>query len=529
MVGAFFLNCSSIISLHKQYFMTDTDNQLTEDTLFGHPKGLYYLFFAELWERFSFYGMRALLTLYMVNVIFQELVERDFAAAAVYASYGSLVYASTVVGGKISDSILGFRKSIFLGGILMALGHFVLAIENDYAFFLALGFIVVGNGFFKPNISTFVGSLYQEKDPRKDSGFTIFYMGINIGGWIAPLLCGWLGSAYGWHYGFGLAGFGMLTGLLFFWRGITSGVFGEKGLAPSYDRLEEKILGINRGNWISLIAFLSAPIIAVLLASYKAIGSGGLFGDQNIINIIFKIVGILILGYLAYILSKVTFDERKKLFAAIAITLFMTLFWGFHELSGSVITLFAARNVSLTFMDAAQTNSLNSMFIIILALPISWMWTALNKKKINPRTPYKFGFGLLIAGLSFFVLAISGNAANQEGMVPFSYLLLMYFLISIGELFMSPVGLSKITDLSPQRIVAFMMGVWFLSSAYAFQLVGFIGKQLAIESESSNIGGTETLNTYIGGFDLISQYAIGAGILVLLLAPLLKKLMGNIH
>jgi POT family proton-dependent oligopeptide transporter len=157
------------------------------------------------------------------------------------------------------------------------------------------------------------------------------------------------------------------------------------------------------------------------------------------------------------------------------------------------------------------------------------MWTALNKKNINPRTPYKFGFGLLIAGFSFLVLAISGNAANQDGLVPFSYLLLMYFLLSIGELFMSPVGLSKITDLSPQRIVAFMMGVWFLSSAYAFQLVGFIGKQLAIESDSSNVGGLETLDVYIGGFSLISQYAIGAGILVLIFAPFLKKLMGNIH
>ncbi|MGB1971425.1 MAG: peptide MFS transporter, partial [Flavobacteriaceae bacterium] len=196
-----------------------------EATLLGHPKGLFYLFFAELWERFSFYGMRALLTLYMVNVIFEALATRDIAAAAVYASYGSLVYASTVIGGRISDTLLGFRKSILLGGILMALGHFVLAIENNFMFYLALGLIVVGNGFFKPNISTFVAALYKENDPRKDSGFVIFYMGINIGGFVAPLLCGWLGAAYGWHYGFGLAGIGMLTGLAFFWKGIKAGVF----------------------------------------------------------------------------------------------------------------------------------------------------------------------------------------------------------------------------------------------------------------------------------------------------------------
>ncbi len=497
---------------------------------FGHPKGLLYLFFAELWERFSFYGMRALLTLYMVNVIFEALVERDIAAAAVYASYGSLVYASTVVGGKISDTILGFRHSIFLGGILMAIGHFVLAIENDMTFFLALGFIVVGNGFFKPNISTFVGSLYEDKDPRKDSGFTIFYMGINIGGWIAPLLCGWLGREYGWHYGFGLAGIGMLAGLLFFWKGMRDGVFGDKGLSPQPERLKEKVMGLEKGTVIRILAFLSAPLIAILLASYKAIGSGEtLFGDQNIVNIIFKVIGVLILGYLAYILSTVSAEERKKLIVAIFITVFMTLFWGFHELSGSVITLFAARNVNLTFLDAAQTNSLNSMFIIILALPISWMWTYLNKKKLNPRTPFKFGFGLLIAGLSFYMLSISGGSADENGMVPFSYLLIMYFLISIGELFMSPVGLSKITDLSPKRIVAFMMGVWFLSSSYAFQLVGFIGKQLAVESDSSDVGGLQSLDIYIGGFDLIAKYAIGAGLIVLLISPLLKKLMGSVH
>ncbi len=497
---------------------------------FGHPKGLLYLFFAELWERFSFYGMRALLTLYMVNVIFEALATRDFAAAAVYASYGSLVYASTVVGGKISDLFLGFRKSIYLGGILMALGHFVLAIENNMAFYLALGFIVVGNGFFKPNISTFVGSLYKEEDPRKDSGFTIFYMGINIGGWIAPLFCGYLGAQYGWHYGFGLAGIGMLSGLLFFYSGVRSGVFQDKGLPPQNNRLSEPLFLIKRETLIIVLAFLSAPLIAFLLYSYQSIGGGNTWlGDQNIVNVIFKLVGVIILVYMGYILMNASPEERKKLIVALFITLFMTLFWGFHELSGSVITLFAARNVNLTLMDAAQTNSLNSMFIILLALPISWFWTYLNKKKRNPRTPYKFGLGLLFAGLSFYILSLSGNAADTNGMVPFSYLLGLYFLISIGELCMSPVGLSKITDLSPKRIVAFMMGVWFLSSSYAFQLVGFIGKQLAIESDSSTISGFESLNTYIGGFELIAKYALGAGIIVILLAPLLNRLMGKVH
>ncbi len=507
--------------------VTNTDNQ---KQILGHPQGLFYLFFAELWERFSFYGMRALLTLYMVNVIFEALVERDFATAAVYASYGSLVYASTVIGGKISDQILGMRNSIFLGGILMAVGHFVLAIENNMAFFLALSLIIVGNGFFKPNISTFVGTLYEKGDPKKDSGFTIFYMGINIGGWIAPLLCGWLAAKYGWHYGFGLAGIGMLIGLIVFWSGIKKNVFGDRGLPPNEEVMGKKILGAKQGIMIPVLAILSAPLIAFLLSSYKEVATAGLLGGQNIVNVIFKFIGIAVLAYLAYIMYKATLDERKKLFVAVLITFFMTIFWGFHELSGSVITLFAARNIDLDgIMTAAQTNSLNSMFIIILAIPISMMWTWLSKKNSNPRTPYKFGLGLLFAGVSFYVLAISGGSANENGLVPFAYLLLMYLLLSVGELFMSPVGLSKITDLSPKRIVAFMMGVWFLSSAFAFQVVGFIGKQLAIESTDKNVGGFDTLEVYTGGFDLIAKYAIGAGIIVLVASPLIKKLMGKIH
>lgn len=511
--------------------MSDLVKPPSERQILGHPQGLFYLFFAELWERFSFYGMRALLTLYMVNVIFEKLVERDYATAAVYASYGSLVYASTVVGGRISDSILGMRNSIFLGGILMAIGHFVLAIENDIAFFLALSFIIVGNGFFKPNISTFVGTLYEKGDPKKDSGFTIFYMGINIGGWVAPLLCGWLAAEYGWHYGFGLAGIGMLTGLIFFWSGIKKGVFGDRGLPPENGNINKTVLGIKQGVLVTILAFLAAPLVAYLLSSYKALGAeGSFFEDQNIVNVIFKLIGVTVLMYLGYIMFKATLDERKKLFVAVLITFFMTIFWGFHELSGSVITLFASRNVSLDgIMSAAQTNSLNSMWIIILAIPISMMWTWLSKKNLNPRTPYKFGLGLVFAGISFYVLAISGASANDNGLVPFAYLLLMYFLLSVGELFMSPVGLSKITDLSPLRIVAFMMGVWFLSSAFAFQIVGFIGKQLAIESTEANIGGFDTLTVYTDGFMLIAKYALGAGVLVVLASPLIKKLMGNVH
>ena len=507
-----------------------TTTAATQGDYLGHPKGLFYLFFAELWERFSFYGMRALLTLYMVNEIFEALMNRDMAAAAVYASYGSLVYASTVVGGRISDVYLGYRRSIYLGGILMAMGHFVLAIENNTAFFLALALIIVGNGFFKPNISTFVGSLYPDGDKRKDSGFVIFYMGINIGGWIAPLLCGYLGREYGWHYGFGLAGFGMLTGLLFFWKGVKDGVFGDKGLAVNPALLEEKVMGIKRSVLIPILAFFTAPLIAFMLSSYESIGGGtSWLGDQNLVNLFFKFIGVFLILYMAYILKQAKAEERRKLFAALLFTLFITLFWGFHELSGSVITLFAARNVNLSLMDAAQTNSLNSMFIILLSIPLSWIFTRLRTIGRDPRTPFKFGLGLLFAGISFYILSISGMSADDSGRVPFSYLLIMYFLLSVGELFMSPVGLSKITDLSPKRIIAFMMGVWFLSSAYAFQLVGFIGKQLAVESTDSNVSGFQSLDIYIEGFDLIAKYAIGAALIILISSRWINKLMGDVH
>ncbi|MCL7753980.1 oligopeptide:H+ symporter [Polaribacter sp. Z022] len=491
-----------------------------EPQMFGHPKGLFYLFFAELWERFSFYGMRALLTLYMVQEIFKAISERDTATAVVYASYGSLVYASTVIGGQISDKILGMRSSIFLGGILMAVGHFVLAIEHDIAFFTALALIVVGNGFFKPNISTFVGALYKEGDVRKDSGFTIFYMGINIGGFVAPLLCGWLAAEYGWHYGFGLAGIGMMAGLIFFWSGIKKNVFGDKGMPPSTEIYEKKVIGIPQKTLIPIIAVLFVPVIAYLLSSWQ----------QNYVSGIFKFIGFAVLAYLIYIMYSLDSVARKKLIMAVLITFFMTLFWGFHELSGSVITLFASRNVALDgIMTASQTNALNSMFIIILAIPISLLWGYLSKNKMNPRTPYKFGLGLLLAGASFYILSISGASADENGMVPFTYLLVMYLIISIGELFMSPVGLSKITDLSPKNIVAFMMGVWFLSSAFAFQIVGFISKQLAVESTDANVGGLETLGIYTDGFELIAMYSLGAGAIVILFSPLMKKLMGNVH
>lgn len=511
-----------------------TENSMIKPEFLGHPQGLFYLFFAELWERFSFYGMRALLTLYMVDQIFAALANKDTVAAIIYSSYGSLVYAFPVIGGKIADEILGYRKSIFLGGILMTVGHFVLAFEYQATFFLALSFIIIGNGFFKPNISTFVGTLYPHADPKKDAGFTIFYMGINIGAFTAPLFCGWLAREYGWHYGFGLAGLGMALGLIFFWSGIRNNVFGDKGMPPKPELLESTWAGLKLKYLVPALAVLAVPAISLLLSSYTYIGGGEtMFGNSTWVNLIFYALGILILAYLGYELYKCNLEERKKLAVAIFITLFMMLFWGFFELSGSTLTLFADRNVNLKFMDAAQSNAINPIFITLLAIPVSIAWQKLSKRGLNPRTPYKSAFGLVLLGLSFYVLSISQGFADESGKVPFFFLIAMYGILSTGELFMSPVGLSKITDLSPKRIVAFMMGVWFLSSAFAFQIVGFIGQQLAIDkieatAEGGQASALEMLNLYTGGFESIAYVSFAGAILTFILAPLLTKWMKEV-
>ena len=517
-----------------QHNRVDAELDTSPPQAFGHPQGLFYLFFAELWERFSFYGMRALLVLYMVEQIFESLANRDTVSAIIYSSYGSLVYASPIIGGRIADQLLGYRRAIMLGGILMAIGHFVLAIESNTAFFIALSFIVVGNGFFKPNISTFVGTLYPEGDPRKDSGFTIFHMGINIGAFLSPLVCGWLASAYGYHYGFGLAGVGMLIGVFVFWQGMQSGIFVNEGMPPEPAALEVKKYGLKQKHWVTLLSFVAVPVIALLMSSYQFIAGGNSFlGEITIVNLLFYALSVFILGYLAYVISEVSPEERKKLIVAVFLTVFMTLFWGFHELSGSVITLFSARNVKLDFLNAAQTNFFNPFFIIVFAIPISALWVFLTKKQINPRAPYKFAMGLALLGLGFYVLFLSQGFANEEGMIPLIFLVVMYLFISLGELFTYPVGLSKITDLSPKSIVAFMMGVWFLSSAYAFQIVGFVGQQLAIDKleaqSGSSASGLETLQLYTNGFESIAYVAWGGAVVVLFLSPLLTRWMGNVH
>ncbi len=539
--------------------MTNQDNQL-----FGHPKGLFYLFFAELWERFSYYGMRALLMLYMVNEFFTYITDeayREEMSFGIFAAYGSLVYATPVLGGMIADKFIGFKKSIMLGGILMALGHFFMAFYfksdvlgfevsaiNHFFFYAALALLIVGNGFFKPNISTMVGRLYPEGDDRRDSGFTIFYMGINTGAFIAPLVCGWLGYEYGWHYGFGAAGIGMIAGLLVFMKGMNAGVFSDNGQQPT-EYIEKKMYGMRTDYFFYLVAALMVPI-AAFLVKYNAME---LLEGMHLHSSLLSLLGVVILGILAKKMMVLSKMEVFRLLSVLVLTLLITVFWSFFELAGTAITLFAERNVNLTLMNASQTNAINPGYIIFLAIPFSMMWVYLSKTQRNPTTPNKFALGILQLGLGFLVFAMSAQYMDAAGRTPFMFLMIGYLLLTTGELFISPIGLSKVTELSPKSMTAFMMGVYFLSSSYAHYISGAIAK-LTTTNEAgvvpepgfmtsiiekvtgfvggysdSSVEGVQSLVSYTSVFTQVGVVAIGMAILAFLLSPILKKWMHGVH
>ena len=591
--------------------MTKQNNEV-----FGHPKGLIYLFFAELWERFSYYGMRALLTLYMVNEFFLYITDeaaREEMSIGIFAAYGSLVYATPVIGGMIADKYIGFKKSIMLGGILMALGHFFMAFYfdaedftnglfgfpiqdiNGFFFYAALALLIVGNGFFKPNISTMVGRLYSEGDDRRDSGFTIFYMGINIGAFLAPLACGYLGMSdnWGWHYGFGAAGIGMLIGLIFFWRGIKDGVFNKNGDQPE-EYKDKKMYGLRTDYFFYLVAILLVPVSA-LLVRYNAMDTLTLlsinefhliilsiiliyvYSTKNITGGIYAVIGYLSIPYLlsyftgvhlhsallislaivilALIIKKMVDLSKIEVFRLITVlilTLFITVFWSFFELAGTAITLFAERNVNLVLLNASQTNAINPGYIMFLAIPFSLMWVALAKAQKNPRTPIKFALGILQLGLGFLVFAMSAQYMDSAGKTPFIFLMVGYFLMTTGELFISPIGLSKVTELSPKKMTAFMMGVYFLSSSFAHYISKFSANATITGSDEvpepgfmttmiekvtgfvgattdSTVEGVQSLLNYTSVFTQVGIVAIGMAILAFILSPILKKWMSGVH
>ena len=503
-----------------------TDSQLHTDNFFGHPRALFILFFTEMWERFSFYGMKALLIFYLTKYYFFS----DEAGNLLVGSYAALVYAMPVVGGFIADRYLGFRKAIVFGGILLVLGHLGMAYEgnattktltgeivrDDFAlqiFYLSLAFIVMGVGFLKANISSLVGELYAEGDKRRDSGFTIFYMGINLGSFLATLVCVWLGEIYGWSYGFGAAGIGMLIGLLTFVSG--KKLLLGKGESNLPEFLEKKTFGIKNEWLIYGGSVLSITIVWQMVQSHSVV--------QNLLIIAGGISFIYITYYAITQLDKIA---RERLIALTILIIFTIVFWALFEQAYTSLNLFADRILDRGTIPAGNFLSLNALFIVLFAPVFAWLWVKLGK--YNPNTAIKFSIALLFVGLGFGALVL-GIHVSGMGKVAVFWLVLTYFLHTCAELCLSPVGLSAVTKLSPVKIVGFMMGVWFLATAGS----EFIASILAnIASVDTTNGEASDLNiakqSYLKLFEYLFYTGLGFGVLLLLFSKPINKLMHGV-
>ncbi|MFN0033400.1 MAG: peptide MFS transporter [Flavobacteriales bacterium] len=438
-----------------------------------YPKQLWYLFLAEMWERFCFYGMRGVLTVFMV----EQLMMTDADANLKYGAIQAFVYAMTFVGGLFADKILGFRKSIFWGGLLMIVGSFTIAAAPQDLFYIGTSISIVGTGFFKPNISGVVGLLYRDGDNRRDAGFGLFYSGINIGAFLGGILCFGVGDAYGWHWAFILAGVAMMLGLVVF--GLTKNSLGPLGFSPL---LKEGQIKSNKAFTAEVLVYIgsliSIPLILMMVS------------NTDYTDIFMYIVGPVALLYIVFEMTRCTWDEVKKLLAAMIFILFSVLFWAFFEQSGGSLALFARNHLNdsllgLTIDPNFVNNSSNSLFVILLSPLLGLLWLWLSPRKAEPNTVVKFGLGFLFLGLAFYIFFYDKNfvlATNMEGLESITSLgifTVAYLVITIGELCLSPIGLSIMTKLSPKRMFGIMMGMWFLASAYGQYLAGLLGADMA--------------------------------------------------
>ena len=484
----------------------------------AHPRGLYTLFFTEMWERFSYYGMRALLVLYLVNALEYP---RD-RALALYATYTGLVYLTPIVGGYLADRWLGSRRAVLIGGLVMALGHFAMAFPA--LLHLALGLLVAGNGFFKPNISTMVGSLYQPHDRRRDGGFTIFYMGINLGAFLSPLVCGTLGEKIGWHYGFAAAGVGMLFGLGVFLAGQRR--LGSAGLPPG-----TAAPGLRRRDWVTVLgvsAGTTALVAMVVVVGpvlrdglWSALGDGGrlaVAGTLLVVALALPRLGRLRAPAATAVAAPLTAVERQRLLVVGIMAFFVIFFWMGFEQAGGTMNLFADQKTDRYLlgweMPASYFQSVNPLAILVLAPLFSALWVRLDGSRYALSSVAKQGLGMVILGLGFVVLAIADQRAGVAGKVGMGWLLAVYILHTAGELCLSPIGLSMVTKLAPARLVALVMGLWFSAMALANYLAG-------------------TLESIVHGYGIplywfLVASSVGAGILLLLLEPWIRRLMHGV-
>jgi len=549
----------------------------------NHPRGLIILFFAEMWERFSYYGMRSILIFYLT----QHLLFDDETANYQYGSYTSLVYLLPLVGGLLADRYLGTRKAVAFGALLLVAGHLTMAVEGvpakqtlvyagqsyevvsegrmedrkvrlmiagqphefgstaagleiknvppasplpavlpegsyelknqvdlfgKNAFYLAVSLIIMGVGFLKPNISTIVGQLYPQGDPRRDSGFTLYYYGINLGAFWASVLCGLLGTTFGWWAGFGLAGVGMLAGFIVFVLGKKH--LEGKGEPPDPVLLAKSIVGPINREWLIYAAGLAAVLPVWWLVQRNAVVGQALSWSS-----------ILAFGFILYVIAFVckTWVERQRMMLAVVLILGAVVFFTLFEQAGTSLNLFAARNVHLVGVTAAQTQSFNAGFILIFAPVFAAMWAWLATHNRDPNPTLKFGLGLLQVGLGFMVVVWGAGFADDQYRLPMVFLALLYLFHTTGELFLSPVGLSEITKLSLPKVVSFMMAVWFLASSIA----QFIGGKIAAMAGTHTVGGQVTdpkasLETSLSVFNLLGLWGMGIGVFFVVISFLIK-------
>ena len=490
---------------------------MTTTTSARHPRGLYTLFFTEMWERFSYYGMRALLILYMTATTMGENPGMGMdveTAAAIYGLYTGLVYLLGLPGGWVADQLWGQRKAVFVGGCIIAAGHFSMAVPTDFNFFLGLILIVMGTGLLKPNVSSVVADLYPEGGARRDAGFSIFYMGINVGAFAGPLICGALGQNWNWHWGFSAAGFGMVLGLIQFRLGF--GRLGDAGVLRS-QRTEEARASLSRRFFGGCAALGLALVAFGVLVSRGAIPVSLTEIAGGLAAVILAIV-LAFFGYLMYFGGHDA-AERKKIGAIFWFALLAVVFWSGFEQAGSSLNLFAQdltdRTIGSWSYPASWLQSVNALFIVIMAPIFGWFWVWLANRNANPSTPVKFGLGLLCLAAGFFVIAWGAANATPDSPVSASWLVVMYFLHTVGELALSPVGLSVVTKLAPRNRISQMMGLWFVATSLGNVMAGLVAGRLESLEPSPLFFAVTTI---IGS----------VGFVALLASPLIKRLMGDV-
>ena len=482
-----------------------------------YPKQLWYLFLVEMWERFCFYGMRGVLTIFMADqVLGLSLSDKD--ANLKYGAIQAFVYAFTFIGGIFADKILGFKKSLVFGGLVMIVGNLLIAFSPKEMFYLGITLSIIGTGFFKPNISSMVGELYKEDDSRRDAGFGLFYSGINIGALLGGAVCVYFGTSedYGWSYSFLSAAVVMIIGLLTF-------VLTKKSLGPIGD---SPLLALPKSKrttkeiMVYLGSILSIPLIFMMIKNTD-------YTDY----FMYAVGPLAILYFIFEAYKEKEIKVQKKLIAAFIFIIFSVIFWAFFEQSGGSLALFAQNNLhhNLLFFEINPNivnNTSNSLFVIVFSPIVGLLWLAMAKRKLEPNTVIKFGLGFIFLAAAFYIFYYTVFFANSQGLTSLNVFTLAYLVITLGELCLSPIGLSIMTKLSPKRLSGMMMGMWFLASAYGQYVAGLLGAGMS--SPDENASQLSKLQSYTEGYYQLAIYALISGVILLIFTPLIKKLMQEV-